>query len=372
MRSDETGIFNGRDIPRGTTLEPDVCVIGAGPAGISTAWKLAEAGLSVILLDGSRQLNYPPPLGTGGDSYYQGSWPDKAKLYKGVATGIFAANEPNFLILPTHPSDPAQPWERERVFGGTPTHGGGQCRPHDPVDMEGRVFEGKTIFPRWPIPAGELDEAYREASVANYLSGNYPDNFTAKFWEEKLELTDGIPKVAGFDVEMYQFMGKWKNFATRPWGKSQQTINHFVQVIVNATVLNIVVGGGWAHWLEVAGMEDKYPDQNPPGIPKVATTFKVVARFYILACGAVEDARQLLLSEIGNKNVVGHYFMCHPLSGGSIIKTTQTYLHGDEIKLLQGNDKNGQHWSDPDFGNNVEGRFITDPETTRTEGIGRC
>lgn len=380
MRSDETGIFNGRDIPSGTTLEADVCVIGSGPAGTTAAWKLGEVGLKVILLDGSRQLNYPP-AGSTNQNYYQASWPDKAKLYDGLAEGIFATNEPKFLTLPTQPTDPPQPWERERVFGGTVTHGGGQCRPFDSVDFEGRVFQGQTIFPKWPITLQELDPFYAEASRSNHLSGDYGTNganFTARFWERTLQLSDAILPLPGFDVEMYQFMGsppqgKWKNFATRPWGESQQTIDHFAQVIVNATVLNIAVAGGTASWLEVASMEDYYPSQPMrPVDPKVATRFRVRAQIYILACGAVENARQLLLSKIGDPNVVGHYFMCHPLSRSGIIQTTASYLSTPQYNLMLGNNSQGIPWRDPSFNNNVEGRFITNPQLTRERGIGRC
>jgi choline dehydrogenase-like flavoprotein len=374
MRTGGTGISNGRDIPTGTIKEADVCVIGAGPAGISAAWKLGEAGLKVILLDGSRQLDYSDP------HYYRRSWPDKKELYDGEATGLFATNEPEFLIRPASDAHGDFPWERERVFGGTATHGGGQCRPQDPVDIEGRVFEGKTIFPAWPILRWEFEKFYREASVANHLSGEYPDNFTAEFWQQTLGLNNAIPKLAGFDVGMYQFMGdppegKWKNFATRPWGERQETIEHFVQVIVNATVLNIVVAGGGVYWLDVASMEDRYPDQPmKPDNPKVATEFKVRAPIYILACGAVENARQLLLSKIGDNKLVGHYFMCHPFSGwrDPMIKTTKTYLSGDQPKLMAGNDRQNRQWHDPLFGNYVEGRFITNPDTTRRLGIGRC
>ena len=379
MNGFNTGIYNGRDI--NTTQQADVCVIGAGPAGTTAAWKLAETGLKVILLDGSRQLTYPA-ADSPNQNYYQQSWPDKKKLYNGVATGIFATNEPEFLTLPTQPY-PVSPWERERVFGGTPVHGGGQCRAQDPIDMEGRVFQGQTIFPAWPITRKDLDPFYAEASRANHLTGDYGaegSNFTAEFWERTLQLTNAILHLNSFDVEMYQFMGappngKWRNFATRPWGQSQQTIDHFVRVIVNATVLNIVAAGGTIAGLEVASMEDYYPSQPmKPDNPKVATRFRVSAPVYILACGAVENARHLLLSNIGNPNLVGHYFMCHPFSDWSppMITTNKPYLSTDQSNLMFGNNKQGIQWHDPLLNNTVEGRFITNPQTTRAKGIGRC
>lgn len=376
MSCDGIGICNGKEIPTSTKpIETDVCVIGAGPAGITAAATLAEAGFKVIVLDGSRQLHYPNPGETS--DYYRDSWPDKEKLYAGKATGIFATNEPKFLTVPTSPADGDYPWERERVFGGTATHGGGQCRPQDLIDIEGRG----PSFPKWPISYDELNGFYREASISNHLTGDYPENFKTDFWKRTLVLPQAVSKLASFDVEMYQWMGnpdrrgRWKNFATRPWGKSQKTIGQLAQVIVNATVLNIQVASGAVYWVDVASMEDFYPEQPMrPVNPKKATEFRIHASIYILACGAVENARQLLLSKIGNKDQVGHYFMCHPLSGWSepMIRTTKPYLRdADSINLMRGYDKNGK-WYDPSFGNEVEGRFITNPDTTKRLGIGRC
>ena len=85
-------ISNGKNIT--SPQKAQVCVIGSGPAGITAAWELSQAGLDVILLDGGRELDYSNP------DYYQESWPDKVKLYNGVADGNFSRNEQEFLILP--------------------------------------------------------------------------------------------------------------------------------------------------------------------------------------------------------------------------------------------------------------------------------
>ena len=38
-------------VPRGSVLPADVCIVGAGPAGIALALSLADAGVSVLLLE---------------------------------------------------------------------------------------------------------------------------------------------------------------------------------------------------------------------------------------------------------------------------------------------------------------------------------
>ncbi len=44
-----------------------------------------------------------------------------ALLYNGESLGLFASNEPQFLIRPT-PQFSQSPRERERIYGGTSTH----------------------------------------------------------------------------------------------------------------------------------------------------------------------------------------------------------------------------------------------------------
>jgi len=40
-------IRNGKDIPSGTVVQTQVCIIGSGPAGITVAW-LAEHLIGVL------------------------------------------------------------------------------------------------------------------------------------------------------------------------------------------------------------------------------------------------------------------------------------------------------------------------------------
>ena len=343
-------IRDGKDISNGTRLNTDICIIGSGPAGVTAAWELQQAGHKVILIEGSRQVDFQQP------NYYRQSWPDKVKLYNGLADGIFQNNEPNFLILPFdgHTS-PA--WERERVFGGTSSHWGGQSRPLDPI-----VFEKRPGFPGWPIKRQDLDPYYKKASSLCHLYGDYGDhgkNFTAEFWAK--ELNASVPDLNGFNPEMYQFMGnQWLNFATRTFdGKTIGETS--VDVILNASLLNINHQNNSVQKLTVASMNDDI------GNPQKQSEFTITANTYVLACGAVANARQLLLSDVGNE-LVGRYFLCHPLSVSSIIQTTQNYLNSDELRLM-----NGSGWSDP-TGNGVRptGRFTLDKKLAKQHEIGRC
>src|SRR2546423_336543 len=70
-------LIDGRGLPNATTLDADVCVIGAGPAGLALARELAERGASppdIVLLESGGERADPDAdaLGDGdlaGDDY---------------------------------------------------------------------------------------------------------------------------------------------------------------------------------------------------------------------------------------------------------------------------------------------------------------
>lgn len=337
-------IRNGKDIANGQTVSTQVCIIGSGPAGITAAWFLQKAGLKVTLIEGSRV--YP--------NYYA-SQADKALLYDGLADGLFATNEREFLIL-RYPGVRGGPSERERFFGGTSTHWGGQSRPLDAVS-----FEKRPGFPGWPITRADLDPFYSKAAA---LCGLH-DDFTAEYWAKLLNAD--VPKLPGFEVAMYQFM-PGTNFATRSF-QGQGTIGDSAcDVILNASLLEIDHAGGQVNGLRVASMDDSNP------VPKKATEFTVKADVYVLACGAVENARLLLLSDAGNESgQVGKTFMCHPLTG-PVIGVQGSYLTYAQQRLMDGVGMAGARPLDVTMvdGVGVTGRFQPDAEQQRKLGIGSC
>lgn len=290
-------IESGENIATGTTLATQVCIVGTGPAAVTLAWYLLDRGIEVILAEGSR------------DTAVTGRLNENTLLYNGQSIGQFTRNEPDFLVRPQSTRGQSGPKERERVYGGTSTHWGGQCRPLDPV-----VFQGRPGFPAWPITSADMDPYYADACSFMQLFGSYygsdgtpGDNFTAGFWARTLgKATLGLD---GFEEAMYQFpLEELLQFQQRKVGGV--TIGESpARVILNASLLQIVKAGGVIQHVEVGSMT------LDPDAPTPATRFRIKADAYVLACGAVENVRQLLLSDLGG-GAVGRFLMGHPIPFG--------------------------------------------------------
>ena len=110
------------EVPRGTVLRADVCVVGAGPAGIALALALSGRGLSVLLLEAGRRPQDP------------------------LAQALYEGELANPQHSPPHRY-------RMRGLGGSSTRWGGRCMPFDPIDFERRDW---VAAPGWKNPARRI------------------------------------------------------------------------------------------------------------------------------------------------------------------------------------------------------------------------
>ncbi|MFI0472072.1 FAD-dependent oxidoreductase [Halomonas sp. HMF6819] len=109
----------------------DVCVIGAGAAGITVAMTLAQQGRRVLLCEGG-----------------EASFSERSQaLYRGDTLGD------TYLELSSI---------RLRYMGGSTNHWGGVCRPLDTHDFTAKQAAPETA---WPISRADL-EPYFEAAAA--------------------------------------------------------------------------------------------------------------------------------------------------------------------------------------------------------------
>src|SRR6185312_3015691 len=122
--------LDARTVSSGTTLTPDLVIVGGGPAGISLAMALAEAPINILLLE-SGGLEFEPAT---------------QKLYSGTQTG-------NVKYLELDGS-------RLRMLGGASNHWGGWTRPLDPSDFEKRDW---LAYSGWPISYNALAKYFPRA-----------------------------------------------------------------------------------------------------------------------------------------------------------------------------------------------------------------
>ncbi len=132
-------------------INHDVCIIGAGAAGITIANKLSDAGLKVILCE------------AGSDEYTEVS----QNNYIGKVTGDF------YFDLDV---------ARLRYLGGTTNHWNGMCRPFEKIDFD-RNYLGEEFV--WPVKYEEVFKYQNEAcnilEIKNdFLINNSSDDLIRK------------------------------------------------------------------------------------------------------------------------------------------------------------------------------------------------
>jgi choline dehydrogenase-like flavoprotein len=257
---------NLRDYRDGAVIEADICIVGAGAAGITIARELIGSGRKVLLLE-------------SGDLEPEG---DTLALNEGVSVGI-----------------PHPPMETTalRFFGGTTNHWDGHCRPLDPIDFEARPWVPHS---GWPINFKDIEPHYARAVPICEVGLN---DFTAETWKAAFPgLIDWDPKRV---VNRLWHISPPTRFGERYREDLRQAEN--IQVIFNANVVRIQLSenSGQVTELALKTLEGKQAAVRPRNV--------------VLACGGIENARLLLASNdvatagVGNSNdMVGRFFMEHP------------------------------------------------------------
>ena len=259
--------FDARKIPNGSVIEGDLCIIGAGAAGISMAMDWNNTSKKVILLE-------------GGGFEYETRIQD---LYKGTTSG-----QKYYHLSAT----------RMHCFGGTTQMWGGFCTPLDEIDFEKRDWVENS---GWPFHRKELMPYYDKAS-------EFVDIPSADFDVENWKKSKPEFKSLGFDKEvvrdkMWQFSPP-----TRFGTKYKDSIIHSpnIHLYTYANVTELVTNDAGDKIISAVA-------KNHEGV-----NHRIKASVFVLACGAIQNARLLLNSNkqfengLGNQNDnVGRYFMEH-------------------------------------------------------------
>jgi len=276
-------------------VEADVCIAGAGAAGVTLARRFLQTGTRVLLLE------------SGGTDFE----PQIQALAEGENTGL-----PYYSLADA----------RLRFFGGTTAIWGGRSAQMDAIDFRRRSWVPHS---GWPIQAETLTQWYPKARQALGL----PDMPQ----QEALWTSLGIEPPAfnpdRLSTALWQFDQPPGRFALRNCDDLVKSRN--ITIITHATVRHIQA--------EADGERVRQVDIASPG----GHSGSVKAHYFVLAAGGLENPRLLLNSDdvhpggLGNsQDLVGRFFMEHPHARGGRVVTRQlwkllkmfrkTRVHGQE------------------------------------------
>jgi choline dehydrogenase-like flavoprotein len=262
---------DARTIPDGTLIETGLCIVGAGPAGITLAREFAATGIAVCLLE------------SGGLAFERAA----QALAEGATAG-----------WPYTGLDTCQ----LRYFGGNGNAWGGWFRGLDELDFASRPWVEDS---GWPFSAPELAPYYAAAHrVCEVASADYDvERAVAALADPRAGL---IPFDPGrLESILYRFS---------PPTRFGQTYREAIENAANIRCLT------HAHALGIRAAAGDVPEATRLSVGCLeGGRFEVAARVFVLAAGGIENARLLLLSNdvrpqgLGNEyDLVGRYFMDHP------------------------------------------------------------
>ena len=236
----------------------DVCICGAGVAGITLALELSKNGKRVALFEG------------GGEEYSD----DSQSIYEAENTGL------KYYGITSC---------RLRYLGGTSNHWTGRTMLMQPIDFKDREF---FPLPGWPIKKKELDKYKKKAFEILGLNEHTLDE----------------PYIPQLSLSTMKSVGYGLTSPVRFAKKYYQELlnSENIDLFINANLTDIKLNDTFNH---VSQLEIRNYNNG---------TYKFSGNKVILAMGAIENARLLLNSNsqlpegIGNKSdFVGRCFMEH-------------------------------------------------------------
>jgi len=285
-------LIDARTLENNSIIEGDICIIGAGAAGISAAMEFNNTKYKVILLEG------------GGMQYEERT----QELVGGSQDG-----QKYYPIKST----------RLHYFGGTTGHWGGFCSMFDPIAFRKRDWVNMS---GWPITQEDLMPFYRRANTILDLN---EFNFDVNEWQKK------DPKLIPMPIDKSVFWHKiWRFSPPTKFGEKYR------KPVIDSANIHLYT---YAH---AASLE---ADEQVKNISEViiknyaGKTHRVRARYVIMACCSLQNTRLLLNSTskapkgIGNDNDnVGRYFMEH-----AELKSAELWLNDKRPFLIYENMSGG-------------------------------
>lgn len=278
------------------SVDADICIVGAGPAGITIAQSFIGTSIRVLLLE------------SGGLSFERSA----QKLAKGINAGL------QYEALDLC---------RVRKFGGsTGKFGwGGWCKPLADIDFSDRPW---IQMSGWPISRQDLQPYYYKALESLDIPSHDYDATLADDWARKNQILLSDLPISVEDSVLAPETGHSLSDAEDKLSSAENIL-----VLLHATVTEIVSNPVTG---KVTGVNIKSLSGR---------SLAVTARWIIVAAGGLENPRLLLQSRrvyergIGNNNdLVGRCFMEHPrfswgrLSGKDVANAVYNFNPGNIVR----------------------------------------
>ena len=311
--------------------QADVVIVGAGVAGLLVAWKLAGAGVDVLVLE-------------------SGPWVNRAEAVETYRSAVAKTPESPYPQVPYAPRPSVIALEDyyvqvgpdlfssnyERRVGGTTWHWLGTSLRHLPNDFRIRTLYG--VGADWPITYDEVEPWYGAAENAMGVAGDSAEDL-------------GSPRSGSFPLPPLPltYLDKTIKAAVEPLGMSvlltpqarnSVTYDGRPPCCGNATCVPIcpiaakydasvharkaqdlgarIVDQAVVHFIEVSseGLVTGVRFKRPDGSEERAS-----GRLFVLAANAIETPKILLMSRTdalpngvaNSSNAVGRYLMDHPI-----------------------------------------------------------
>jgi len=262
-------IEDANTLESGIRLETDLCIVGAGAAGITLALQFEHRRERVLLLESG------------------GLRPERAT--QALYEGAIAAGSPH----------PPLARYRRRVFGGSTQIWGGRCVPFDPIDFETRPWAPGSA---WPFSYADILPFYENAAElceTGEFAFSAPAAFPAGM--QNPLFPSGLDHFSETSIERFSCP---TNFAARYGRRLKAARNITVLLHANATEICTTADGSAVAALSVKTLAHRH--------------LVVHAKNTVLAAGGLEVPRLLLVSRdrhphgIGNANdQVGRNYMTH-------------------------------------------------------------
>ncbi len=278
------------ELPEASTITADICIVGAGAAGIAVASELDGDAQTVCVIESG---SYGPDENT-------------QALYD--------------LEVEGHPVR-ERFMSRARYFGGTCNLWAGRTMRLTPIDVTARDWIPHS---GWPLPYEELARYYPQAArMLRLPSSDSIEKTVSRDRMSLLERTlfdnpDFQPSVAAWAKKPLRFGVVYRTQLRR---------SPNVSVYLNANVTDVQ--------LNEAGTRV----EQCTAVSLAGRTLCLRARRFVLACGGLETARLLLASRsvqrtgIGNQfDTVGRYYMDHPRA----VFGKVTFSNPQKLPLLTG------------------------------------